>query len=314
MIVGGARTPMAEYVGTPGFGKFKDISAHRARRASREGRARARRSVDARARSTTSSSATRCRPASDAIYGARHVGLKAGVPEAVPALTVNRLCGSRHPVGRARRAADPARRGEDRARGRHGEHEPGAVRAARRARGLPLRHGQSQLQDLLFARAAWTRSAASSWRRPPRSSRSAYGIPREAQDEFALRSHQLGAEAVKDGRFAEEIVPDQGEEGRRARSRSTARRPHQARHDARGLVEAAPGVRQGRHRHRRQRVSGIVDGAAAVVVSTRRRAEAQRLDVLARDRGLGTSWACEPQRDGHRPRARDPRRARSARA
>src|SRR5204862_4811659 len=30
----------------------------------------------------------------DAIYGARHVGLKAGVPKEVPALTVNRLCGS----------------------------------------------------------------------------------------------------------------------------------------------------------------------------------------------------------------------------
>ena len=30
----------------------------------------------------------------DAIYGARHVGLKAGVPQSTPALTVNRLCGS----------------------------------------------------------------------------------------------------------------------------------------------------------------------------------------------------------------------------
>src|SRR5882762_10693411 len=30
----------------------------------------------------------------DAIYLARHVGLKAGVPQEVPALTVNRLCGS----------------------------------------------------------------------------------------------------------------------------------------------------------------------------------------------------------------------------
>src|SRR4029077_10787160 len=31
---------------------------------------------------------------SDAIYGARHVALEAGVPVEVPALTVNRLCGS----------------------------------------------------------------------------------------------------------------------------------------------------------------------------------------------------------------------------
>src|SRR5206468_8481846 len=32
----------------------------------------------------------------DALYGARHVALKAGVPKEVPALTVNRLCGSGH--------------------------------------------------------------------------------------------------------------------------------------------------------------------------------------------------------------------------
>src|SRR5262245_65573173 len=30
----------------------------------------------------------------DALYGARHVALKAGIPRDVPALTVNRLCGS----------------------------------------------------------------------------------------------------------------------------------------------------------------------------------------------------------------------------
>ena len=34
-----------------------------------------------------------------------------------------------------------------------------------------------------------------------------YGISREAQDEFALQSHLRGAAAVRDGRFAEEIVP-----------------------------------------------------------------------------------------------------------
>ena len=32
--------------------------------------------------------------ANDAIYMARHIGLRAGVPQHVPALTVNRLCGS----------------------------------------------------------------------------------------------------------------------------------------------------------------------------------------------------------------------------
>src|SRR5690606_39282580 len=33
------------------------------------------------------------------------------------------------------------------------------------------------------------------------------GIPREPQDEFAARSHERAAAAIKDGRLAEEIVP-----------------------------------------------------------------------------------------------------------
>ena len=47
----------------------------------------------------------------DAIYLARHVGLRAGLPIETPALTVNRLCGSGLRGGRPGRAADSAGRG-----------------------------------------------------------------------------------------------------------------------------------------------------------------------------------------------------------
>ena len=52
----------------------------------------------------------------DAVYGARHVGLKAGVPIEVPALTVNRLCGSGIQAAISGGADDSARRGRHRAR------------------------------------------------------------------------------------------------------------------------------------------------------------------------------------------------------
>ena len=52
----------------------------------------------------------------DAVYGARHVGLKAGLPIEVPALTVNRLCGSGIQAAVSGGADDPARRGRRRAR------------------------------------------------------------------------------------------------------------------------------------------------------------------------------------------------------
>src|SRR4029450_7581362 len=86
-IVGGASTPMTEYVGA-----LKDVSALEL------GAIAAKGAFDK----------TGVKPewidhavvgnvlqtSSDAIYGARHVALKAGVPIEVPALTVNRLCGS----------------------------------------------------------------------------------------------------------------------------------------------------------------------------------------------------------------------------
>ena len=65
---------------------------------------------------------------------------------------------------------------------------------------------QPQLEDLLFASlydpygdTYMAQTAEKIGRR--------LGITREEQDEFALRSHRLGAEAVQSGRFAEEIAP-----------------------------------------------------------------------------------------------------------
>src|SRR5687767_13846294 len=87
VILGGARTPMVEYVGA-----FKDVSAlelgAHATRAALE-----RASVQA-AWVDHVVMGNALQTSGDAIYGARHVALKAGLPIEVPALTVNRLCGS----------------------------------------------------------------------------------------------------------------------------------------------------------------------------------------------------------------------------
>ena len=87
LILGGARTPMTEYVGA-----LKDVSAIELGAIAARG----------------AFQKTGVKPewvdhvvfgnvlqtSADAIYGARHVALKACVPIEVPALTVNRLCGS----------------------------------------------------------------------------------------------------------------------------------------------------------------------------------------------------------------------------
>src|SRR6058998_3683803 len=86
-VVGGARTAMTDYVGA-----LKDVSALELGAIAARG-AFARTGVKpewvdhAVVGNVLQTSA-------DAVYGARHVALKAGVPIEVPALTVNRLCGS----------------------------------------------------------------------------------------------------------------------------------------------------------------------------------------------------------------------------
>src|ERR1044071_5709059 len=86
-ILGGKRTPMGEYVGA-----LKDISAIElgaiASKAALETTGVAAEEID------HAIFGNALQTSADAIYGARHVALKAGVPFDRPALTVNRLCGS----------------------------------------------------------------------------------------------------------------------------------------------------------------------------------------------------------------------------
>src|SRR5438270_13839188 len=87
VIIDGARTPMADYNGS-----FSDISAiDLAVVAAKAALERSGYVPDEMDHVIVGNA---LQTSGDAIYGARHVGLKSGVPNEVPALTVNRLCGS----------------------------------------------------------------------------------------------------------------------------------------------------------------------------------------------------------------------------
>src|SRR5437660_3030402 len=87
VIVGGARTPMARYTG--GFSDVSaiDLAAHASKEAIR------RSGVDP-GEFDHAIFGNVMQTSADALYGARHVGLKAGLKIETPAVTVNRLCGS----------------------------------------------------------------------------------------------------------------------------------------------------------------------------------------------------------------------------
>lgn len=268
VIAAGARTAWAEYAGTPGYGAFRDLTAVEL------GAAAAREAV--RRSGAKPESFDHCvmgnaqQSGPDAIYGARHVALRAGLPVSTPALTLNRLCGSG--LESVAHAARLIRAGEASwvlAGGM--ENMSQSAHVIRGLRGEPVRFGRDlQVVDSLFEALrdpfcglfmAQTSDALAK----------KYGIGRAAQDEYALRSHREGARAVQAGLFREEIVPVAVK--RKKESVAFASDDHvkpdttleklaslQPAFGAEGTVTAG-------------NASGIVDGAACLVVTTAARAQ-----------------------------------------
>jgi acetyl-CoA C-acetyltransferase len=112
-----------------------------------------------------------------------------------------------------------------------------------------------------------------------------YGIGRREQDELAVRSHQRAAKAQDEGRFRGEIVPIEVP-GRRGAV--TVQRDEHVRDDAAldKLAALPPVFREGGGTVHAGNSSGITDGAAALLLTTEREAERRGLEPLAR---LGAS-------------------------
>jgi acetyl-CoA acetyltransferase family protein len=205
----------------------------------------------------------------DALYGARHVALKAGVPRAVPALTVNRLCGSglQSVVSGAQQIIAGEASWVLAGGMENMSQAPHVIRGARAG----LRLGQGTLEDSLMVGLKDTMCGLFMAQTSDNLARQ-HGITREQQDEFALRSHTLGNQATQNGRFAEEIVPVEVKLGKK--STLVDRDDHLFPSSTiEGLAKLPPAfgpesfVTAGN-------ASGIVDGAAAVVVTSA--AEASR--------------------------------------
>src|SRR5205807_7477673 len=199
----------------------------------------------------------------DAVYLARHIGLRSGVPKEVPALTVNGLCGSG--LQAILLGAQEIQLGQaDFVLAGGTENMSMAPHQIRGARwGLPL--GEQKLEDYLWVALVDSYNGLGMANTAENLGRK-YGITREAADEFAYRSHMLAAKARESCRFSEEIVPvtvktKKGEvtvdkdEHIRADTSLEALAKLQARFEKNGTV--TPG-----------NASGINDGAAAVVVAS----------------------------------------------
>jgi acetyl-CoA acetyltransferase family protein len=269
-VMGGARTPMTDYTGA-----LKDVSAL-------ELGAIAARAAFAK---------TGVKPewidhavvgnvmqtSSDAIYGARHVALKAGVPIEVPALTVNRLCGSG--IQAAVSGAQLVQLGEADIVLTGGienmSQAPHVIRGLRSG----LRLNQGKLEDYLYE-ALLDPYCGLFMAQTAEKCAAKYGVTREEQDAYALRSQQAAAKAWADGLFKEEVTPV---EIKTRKGVTVVDKDDHLRPDTtlEGLAKL-PAAFSKDGSVTAGNASGIVDGGAALILASARAVKDRGLKPLAR--------------------------------
>jgi acetyl-CoA acyltransferase 2 len=274
-ILGGKRTPMTEYVGA-----LKDVSAIDLGAVAARGALEATRVKPDEIDHTVIGNALQT--SGDAIYGARHVALKAGVPFDRPALTVNRLCGSG--IQSIVSGAHMLQLGEAQTCLVGGmesmSQAPHVIRGARSGFAL----GQGKLEDSLMVALLDTYCNVPMAGTAENLARK-FEISREAQDQYALRSQQEAKRATDAGVFAEEIVPVEvkSRKGSTLVEKDDHPRPETT---LEGLAKLKPAfakdgfVTAGN-------ASGIVDGAAALVIANEAFVKGRDLTPMGRI----VSWA-----------------------
>jgi acetyl-CoA acetyltransferase family protein len=275
VILQGARTPMARYMGA-----FESVTAlELGALASKEAIRRAGTDPDEFDHVVFGNV---MQTSADALYGARHVGLKAGLPIETPAVTVNRLCGSG--MESITQAAQRILLGEAKlvlAGGMENMSQcPHVIRGART--GFKL--GEGKLEDSLMS-GLYDTYCGFSMSETAENLAAEQGITRKASDEYSLRSQQAAEKAFQAGFFKEEIVPVEVKKGKKSVmvTEDDHRRPETT-------IEALESLKPAFRKDglvTAGNASGIVDGAAAVVLTHAKIAKERGWKPLGRI----VSWA-----------------------
>lgn len=219
---------------------------------------------------------------------ARQAGMKAGLPESVPALTINRVCGSGlESITQAARLITSGEADVVIAGGMESMSQ--APHVAKKARwGSKL--GDMTLEDTVvegltdvFQNVHMGITAENIAQQ--------YGITREQQDTFALESQKRAAAAIGSGRFRSEIVPVEIKEKKSVRIFDTDEHPR-ADTTAESLAKLRPAFKPD-GTVTAGNASGINDGAAALVITSAAFAEKIGAKPLARI-VAGTAAGCAP--------------------
>lgn len=214
---------------------------------------------------------------------ARQAALHGGIPATVGALTINKVCGSGLKAVMLAAQAIKADDGEVFVAGGMENMNMAPYLLAQGRTGYRLGHGE--LLDAVVLDGLWCAVECHHMGNSAEWIAREYGVTREDQDRFALESHQKAIAAIDADRFKAEIVPvairqqrgdplifDTDEGPRRDTSLEALSRLRPAFQKDGGTVTAG-------------NASGITDGAAALVVMSRRKANELGVPVMARITG-----------------------------
>ncbi|MDD5467669.1 MAG: acetyl-CoA C-acetyltransferase [Anaerolineales bacterium] len=222
---------------------------------------------------------------------ARQAAIYAGLPDSVGATTLNKVCGSG--LKAVMLAAQAIKAGD-------GDlYVAGGMESMSRApylvygRSGELRFGHAQLIDALLLDGLWDPFENWGMGNSAEFIAEEWGVTRQAMDEFALASHQKAIAASEAGKFVDEIVPVeiQGKKG----ATTVFAVDETPRRDT--TLEALAGLRPAFIKDGKVTAGnspGLNDGAAAVVVSSRAKAESIGVKPLARVAGYAQA-AVDPK-------------------
>ena len=287
VVVGGARTPFCEWLGGkrgdggPG-GRLASVSAEQLGTVAIKG------AMEKTGTDPTSVEHVvmghALQTSGQAIFGARHAGLRSGIPEEVPMLTLNRLCGSgAQSIISATQMIMLGEADVVVAGGMENlSQAPHVLRGMRDTYklGRPPSAGEELAQDMedyLFTNLVDGVSGMFMAQTSDELCRRK-GVEREQADEYAAMSHQRTESSVSSGIWEQEVVPVETADG-------TVDHTHEDHVVLGTTMETLSGLRT--HFGPQSLVtagnaSGVVDGAAAVVVKSATRAEADGDEPLSR--------------------------------
>lgn len=222
---------------------------------------------------------------------ARQAALNGGVPADVPAVTINKVCGSGMKAVMLAAQAIKAGDGDLFVAGGM-ESMSNAPYLLTKAR-TGYRMGDATMIDAVVHDGLWCAMEHVHMGEEAEIVADAYQVTREEQDELAYHSHMKAQAATEAGRFRDEITPVEipGKQGSTIIERDEPIRPDTT---LEGLAALKPAFRKTNGTVTAGNAPGLSDGASCTVVASGRLARELHLPILARVTGYAAA-AIEPR-------------------